>query len=109
MVAKKYEEQRERVKMEEQQAVAITFGNISTSKWAGRPKVPQLLPSRRSRDTWQRAITPGPRILRDTGTTKRQSIQTSSGPFLTISLHSSLICAVRAGVFYSWRSSIKKA
>ncbi|KAM9364064.1 uncharacterized protein KZ484_010350 [Pholidichthys leucotaenia] len=63
MVAKKYEEERERVKKEVQQAVAITFGNISTSKWAGRPKVPQLMPSRRCRDTWQRAILPGPRIL----------------------------------------------
>ncbi|KAM9425172.1 uncharacterized protein KZ484_007685 isoform 1-T2 [Pholidichthys leucotaenia] len=63
MVAKKYKEERERVKMQVQQAVAITFGNISTSKWAGRPKVPQLMPSRRCRDTWQKAILPGPRIL----------------------------------------------
>ncbi|KAM9391425.1 uncharacterized protein KZ484_002886 [Pholidichthys leucotaenia] len=63
MLAKKYEEEQERVKMQVQQAVAITFGNISTSKWAGRPKVPQLMPSRRCRDTWQRAILPGPRIL----------------------------------------------
>ncbi|KAM9319198.1 uncharacterized protein KZ484_023494 [Pholidichthys leucotaenia] len=63
MVAKKYKEERERVKKEVQQAVAITFGNISTSKWAGRPKVPQLMPSRRCRDTWQKAILPGPRIL----------------------------------------------
>ncbi|KAM9408688.1 uncharacterized protein KZ484_001083 isoform 1-T2 [Pholidichthys leucotaenia] len=63
MLAKKYEEEQERVKKEVQQAVAITFGNLWTSKWAGRSKTPQLMPSRRCRGTWQRAILPGPRIL----------------------------------------------
>ncbi|XP_061794382.2 uncharacterized protein [Nerophis lumbriciformis] len=35
---KKYEEERERVKLEVQQAVAITFGNIWIWKWEGRQK-----------------------------------------------------------------------
>ncbi|XP_040924230.2 uncharacterized protein LOC114844396 isoform X4 [Betta splendens] len=62
MVAKKYEEEKERVKMEVQQAVATTFGKTSTLKWAGRLQVPQLMPSRRFSGTWQRAILLGHRI-----------------------------------------------
>ncbi|KAM4534868.1 uncharacterized protein V3H82_024764 isoform 2-T3 [Fundulus diaphanus] len=77
-LAKKYEEERERVKMEVQQAVAMTSGNILILKWGGRSKVPQLMPSMRSIDSWQRAILRGPRILLYIGKTTRVFIQTSS-------------------------------
>ncbi|KAM9318806.1 uncharacterized protein KZ484_023119 isoform 2-T9 [Pholidichthys leucotaenia] len=48
MLAKKYEEERERVKKEVQQAVAITFGHRSGQ---ADQKTPQLMPSRRCRGT----------------------------------------------------------
>ncbi|XP_029371867.1 uncharacterized protein sowahb isoform X2 [Echeneis naucrates] len=66
----------------------ITFGNISTLKWAGRPKV---MPSRKCSDTWQRAILPGSdEILGQL----KDNLSKSLPAFLTISLHSGVICAV---------------
>nr|XP_061832340.1 uncharacterized protein LOC133616769 [Nerophis lumbriciformis] len=56
ILEKKYEEERERVKLEVQQAVAITFGNIWIWKWEGRQKTLLQMPYKRSNVTWQREM-----------------------------------------------------